>query len=620
MAILRFRGSSRLHVRRHAVGAAALTLIVAAPLLATAPVQAASAGSRPSAAVTVIDPPPAMDLSGTRIAAGSPTVGSTAYPVPTGALFVSPNGSDSAPGASANPVRTVARAIALAASGQTIVLRQGQYHETVTVPANKRLIIQPYPHEAVWFDGSVPVQNWVASGNAWVASGWTARFDASPTYTRGAPDGSAANWTFVNRAHPMAAHPDQVWIDGKALAQVQALDQVKAGTFFVDYAAKKLYVGSNPAGHSVRASDISKAATLQGGGTVVRGVGFRRYAPSIPDMGAVTAEKDGVTIENVAVIDNAGTGIHAVGANITFRNLTLARNGMLGGSASTADNFKATSVLAYGNNTEAFNQSPVAGGFKVTRSRTVKFSNSSFVRNAGPGLWLDESVYNGVITRNDSIANLGHGLTMEISAKFLVADNYIAGNLGNGVKLNDTSNVDLWNNTVSGNGRNLNIVQDSRRASNRSLPGHDPRQAFPDPTMTWINTKIAVRNNILAGGTGNCLLCVEDYSHQFSAEQLGISAKGDVYQRPSAGSPAWAVVWSRGPGNPAVFTTVPAFKSATGQESSHFVVDGRPALNGWQPTSEVTARDATVAQPLPAVVAAALGRNAGVQHLGAWLA
>ncbi|WP_326967266.1 right-handed parallel beta-helix repeat-containing protein [Arthrobacter sp. CG_A4] len=470
----------------------------------------------------------------------------------------------------------------------------------------------------MWFDGSRPVQNWAPSGNFWVASGWTARFDASPTYTRGASDGTAANWTFVNRAHPMAAHPDQVWIDGRAVTQVQGLSQLRPGTFFADYATQKLYLGTNPAGHSVRASDISKAATVQGAGSIVRGVGFQRFAPSIPDMGAVTAEREGVTIENVTVIDNAGTGIHAVGANITFRNITLARNGMLGGSASTADNFKATGVLSYGNNTELFNQSPVSGGFKVTRSRSVRFSDSLFVRNSGPGLWMDESVYNGVVTHNDMVANKGHGLIMEISAKFVVANNVITGNSGNGIKLNDTSNVDVWNNTLSGNGRNLNIVQDTRRASNRSTPGHDPRQAFPDPTMTWITSNITVRNNIVAGGSGNCLLCVEDYSHQFSAEQLKISANGNVYQRPSAGSPAWAVVWSRGAGNPAVHTSVAGFKSGTGQESSHVFLDGRPALNGWQPTAEIAAKDASVAQPLSGAVAGLLGKSPGVRHLGAW--
>jgi trimeric autotransporter adhesin len=351
----------------------------------------------------------------------------------------------------------------------------------------------------------------------------------------------------------------------------------------------------------------------------LRGVGFQRFAPSVPDMGAITAEKDGVTVENVIAQDNAVTGIHAVGANITLRNVTLARNGMLGGSASTADNFKATGILAYGNNTEQFNQAPVAGGFKISRSRNVQFADSSFIRNSGPGLWLDESVYNGQITHDDFMANTGHGLIMEISAKFVVADNVITGNTGNGIKLNDTSNVDIWNNTISENGRNLNIVQDTRRASSRSVPGHDPRQAFPDPTMTWINSNITVRNNILAGGTGNCLLCVEDYSRQFTAEQLHISANGDVYQRPSAASPAWVAVWSKGAANPGVYTTTAAFRAATGQEASQLLVEGRPALSGWRPTPEVAAKDAAIAQPLPAAVAALLGKATGSRHLGAWL-
>ncbi len=403
------------------------------------------------------------------------------------------------------------------------------------------------------------------------------------------------------------------------MTQVQSLALVRAGTFYVDYAAKKLYLGSNPAGHIVRGSEIAKAATIQGAGSTLRGVGFQRFAPSVPDMGAITAEKDGVTVENVIAQDNAVTGIHAVGANITLRNVTLARNGMLGGSASTADNFKATGILAYGNNTEQFNQAPVAGGFKISRSRNVQFADSSFIRNSGPGLWLDESVYNGQITHDDFMANTGHGLIMEISAKFVVADNVITGNTGNGIKLNDTSNVDIWNNTISENGRNLNIVQDTRRASNRSVPGHDPRQAFPDPTMTWINSNITVRNNILAGGTGNCLLCVEDYSRQFTAEQLRISANGDVYQRPSAASPAWVAVWSKGAANPGVYTTPAAFRAATGQEASQLLVEGRPALSGWRPTPEVAAKDATIAQPLPAAVAALLGKAAGSRHLGAWL-
>ncbi|ALO67791.1 hypothetical protein AS189_16520 [Arthrobacter alpinus] len=410
-----------------------------------------------------------------------------------------------------------------------------------------------------------------------------------------------------------------MWIDGKALTQVSAAASVTPGTFYVDYATSKLYLGSSPEGHSVRASDIAKAASVQSTGSTLRGIGFQRFAPSVPDMGAVTAEKDNVTIENVVIVDNAGTGLHAVGANITFRNVTLARNGMLGGSASYADNFKALGILAYGNNTELFNNAPVSGGFKISRSRGVTFRDSSFTNNAGPGLWFDESVYNGQAIHNDIINNVGHGLITEISSNFVIGDNVITGNTGDGFKLNDTSVVNIWNNTIAGNGRNLNIVQDTRRASNKSVPGHDPRQAFPDSTMTWVNKDIVVRNNILAAGKGNCLLCVEDYSKALTAEAMSVSAIGNVYARPTKTSPSWTNVWSRGSANPGVYTTLDAFKKSTGQENRSMLIEGAAVTSGWKPVSEVIASQTAVSVPLPSSMATLLGKPVGAAYLGASL-
>ncbi len=52
------------------------------------------------------------------------------------------------------PKRTVKAAVAASASGRTIVLRKGTYHETVIIPKGKALTIQAYPREPVWFDGT----------------------------------------------------------------------------------------------------------------------------------------------------------------------------------------------------------------------------------------------------------------------------------------------------------------------------------------------------------------------------------------------------------------------------------------------------------------------------------
>lgn len=548
---------------------------------------------------------------------GAPALGSRSYAAPAGAKFVATTGNDSGPGTLASPLRTIAKAISVAGAGQTIVLRGGTYHESVTIPAGKALTIQPYLKEVVWLDGSSAVSGWVADGNRWRVDNWTAEFDWSPTYSRGEPDNIEEHWGFVNPNYPMASHPDQVWINNVAQAQVGSLAQLGANKFYVDYNTNRLYLGSNPAGKAVRASDLSTAIKMRAEGSVLRGFGISRFAPSVPDMGTVTVEKPRSKVENMMFLDNATTGLSLLATDLTVTNVTASRNGMLGIHANYADRLTATNVSSLWNNLERFNSSPVSGGFKITRSRVITVKGSQFRSNFGPGLWLDESTYNSKIVNNKMVGNTSHGLSLELSSTAVVANNVFIDNAGYGVKINDTSSVRVWNNTLLNNNRPINIVQDKRRASNRSTPGHDPRQPFPDPTMTWINGPVQVRNNILTGTPGNCLLCVEDYSKQLSAEQMKVTAVGNVYQRANTSSPAWVVVWSTGAGNPKVFASVAAFRAGTGQESPSLALDGNAAVTGsGAPTSAVTSKISTVAQPIPADIASLTGLASGSKLLG----
>jgi hypothetical protein len=337
-------------------------------------------------------------------------------------------------------------------------------------------------------------------------------------------------------------------------------------------------------------------------------------------MGAVTVEAPDVTLSHLRIEDNATNGLHVSARDATLRNLRLSRNGMLGASATYADGVRLIGVHAQHNNTERFNFTPVAGGVKIDRTRGVLVRNSTFTNNAGTGLWFDESAYDIRIFDSSMRDNLLHGLALEISALAVVADTVIAGNAGDGIKVNDTSDVSLWNNTIVDNGRPVNIVQDDRDPTDPGTPGHDPRQPVPDPTMPWVNGPVEVHNNILTtSGAGNCLLCVEDYSERFTAEELGVHASGNIYRRPDRSSPTWAVVWSRGAGNPDVFTSVRAFHQTTGQEARHADLVGVPAVTATlHPTPNVISRTGSVAERLPDDVAAGLGRASGTRHLGAW--
>ena len=142
------------------------------------------------------------------------------------------------------------------------------------------------------------VNGWVAAGSIWRKAGWNHVFDHSPTFTSGQADGTAF-WKFVNPAYPMASHPDQLWVNGTAMTQVGSRANVRPGTFFYDESAKNLYVGTNPNGQRVEASTLSRALAVRIPNVVIRGIGIRRYATSVPAIGMVTLEKPGITLENV---------------------------------------------------------------------------------------------------------------------------------------------------------------------------------------------------------------------------------------------------------------------------------------------------------------------------------
>jgi hypothetical protein len=547
---------------------------------------------------------------------GAAPVGSTSYPVPDGALFVAPSGRDGADGSKKRPLRTLTRAIQKAGSGDTIVLRGGVYHETATVPEGKRLTIQAYPREGVWFDGSSPVTGWTAGDGVWVHDGWTARFDSSPTYTPGAAPSKDADFQFVSPEHPMASHPDQVWIGGKPQRQVGSRSEVKSGTFYVDEDASRLYLGSDPTGRDVRASTLSEAISVRSAGSTLRGIGVRRYATPLPKIAMVKVTAPGVTVENVAINESATSGLSVTAAHVRVRRVTTSRNGMLGVHANQADDMRLEAMRIDRNNQEHFKYSPVAGGIKATRSRTVAVVGSVIVDNLGKGVWMDESVHGITLAGNRILRNAHHGVSLELCAQAVVAGNVISANAGDGLKVNNTSGVRIWNNSMAGNGRTIELVQDERSRDDPSVPGRDPRRRN-DPTMTWRIGHSTVANNLLADarpGT-DCLLCVTDHTGERSARQMDLTVNGNVYVRPDARNPETLVRWTKNS-----YADLGRFRSATGQEArgAFFGTSDAARAEGFLDPSLAGAADQKAALPLPADIALLLRKRAGARHIGAW--
>jgi trimeric autotransporter adhesin len=540
---------------------------------------------------------------------GALAVGTASFPVPVGAIFVDGvNGTNAGVGTEDSPFRTVASAVKHAWSGQTIVIRAGTYHESVTIPPSKSLTVQNYPGEAVWFDGTRAVTAWKKVGKVWVASGWTAQFNTDMQ--------GGQNSRFVDPAHPYADRPDQVFIDGAALEQVGDRSSVQAGTFAVDYAAKQLIIGDNPAGRDVRASDKSQALAVQSPGSTLQGFGVRGYATTYLQRGAVRMQNISAKVKDLVIMDNAMIGLALSNNDGFIDNVTAERNGLLGIGVNASYRLVVRDSIVTGNNTEGFKVAPVAGGIKITRSRDVTVLNNEVSRNLGSGIWLDESCYDVTIAGNTTMVNTQSGILVEISEKAIVANNQAIGN-ETGIHIIDSGEIQVYNNDIGSNlDFGIKLSQDQRRQADLSVPGHDRRRTTklggPDPTMPWLVKDVVMANNAFGSGEPFAIYARDGRTSR-SADDMDLTITGNLFS--AFGKAQLMVAWGEGDNR-----TYTAYKSPHALAAAK----GTTWTNALTPTrltitemAGAKVAKASIAVPIPTDVASNSGLVAGSRSIGA---
>ncbi|RFA21186.1 right-handed parallel beta-helix repeat-containing protein [Subtercola boreus] len=514
-------------------------------------------------------------------------------------------GSDTNAGTVSSPLKTLVKAVAKAVNGQQIVLRSGTYHEAVVVPTNKQLVIQSYPKETVWLDGSSKISTFSQSGSTWKASNWS--FAPSSVM-----DGKADNPGFVDPAHPMAARPDQVFYDGVALVQVGSAAQVKAGTFYADHTNKTLTIGNNPSGHKVSASDLAQAVYVMSSGTVLQGFGVRRYATSYGDRAALRLANTNITARDIVVEDSAMIGVNVENNGVTLDHLTVVRSGLMGIGANASYGLVIKNSQVTNNNSEQFKPAPVSGGIKVTRSRGVTIANNNTSNNYGSGIWLDESCYDVKVTGNVSSGNQYTGIQLEISSNAIIANNDVS-NQQFGVQLFDASNVKIFNNTIGNNAKfGVRIYQDQRRQATASFAGHDPRQPIPDSTVTWITKNITVADNAFGSGGFFQVWALDGVTH-IPADQMAITVAGNLFNPRTTTAQATMLAWG-GSDN----TSITRYDTAASmlKKSSAFVNRETTASEPLSSMATEISAAASGAVGLPSDVAAAVGQPTGTKRVG----
>lgn len=466
--------------------------------------------------------PTTLDVAGA-------TIPDSNYTIPGGAIFMSPTGSDSNAGTQAAPVLTINKAVSLAPSSGTIVMRGGTYRDWSNSAGSyagisKIVTIQAYPHEQPWFDGTdvIPTGNWVSDGAGhwsmvWNTPSFCSNNYYSLEYTNQTSSGPCAHNDMyfsqaTNTVETAAGDPQMVYINGSQVHEVTTLAAATAGNFYYDWANKRIYIADNPSGKTIELSSRPVALIMTGAGSKILGIGFKRFASNEYNNtteGAVYAAGSGMTIENSVFTLNAGGGLGLSGAfNDVLNHNVYAFNGFDGvegnghlhGMTSTGvDNVTLQNSVLNNNNSEAFGYFCTAScsqaGVKFSHMNGFTARNNIVTNNVNAhGIWCDLSCQDGIIVNNFVQNNGRSGIIYEVSDMGIIASNVLVGNGNFGIRL-ASANTEVYNNTLVNNlGNNQLWVYDDPRCLNcTDTSGHTWTDVGPDTQND------AIVNNVFYG-------------------------------------------------------------------------------------------------------------------------
>lgn len=543
--------------------------------------------------------------------AGVIEIKDTSYPIPDEAYFVSPDGSDTNPGSQDFPWSTLRKAINSAPPNSTIVVREGTYREG-DLKLNKKLTLQPYPHEKVWIKGSLNVRDWVREGKLWRKDNWNYQF---------AP---ITNPKYIDPAYPIAAYKDMVFVNGDSYKQVMSKAEVTPGKFYADYSNDKLYIANEPSDKTIEATAFGRGLLIQkdASGSVVRGIGFSHYAEQPISM---TKKPSDVTLENNTFAWNAVMGVNVYeGADIVVRGNTFSYNGRLGLHGTKVDRILLENNTLVQNNVENFALNWDAAGAKFVRVNSLILRDNIVDNNNSTGLWVDVSSTNATIVRNIARNNQRDGIFFELSHKAIIASNLVVGNARRGINVIDSSSAKVYNNTVVNSPININVLETRRTNTNA-------REAAAG--VTWETKDNVIKNNILlnpkgaVGEKGNSFLLSALNDTNTDNDQMVTELNSNAYYRTSSSVPRYVIRYrprKRLAGMAGNFKTVSTFASSTGFEKNALAIDNvgtnplfiDEAKGDYRlkSNSPISGRG----EPLPADIANAIGVEAGAKvDLGA---
>ena len=384
--------------------------------------------------------------------------------------YVAPDGRAEAAGTTLAEPTTLEAAIERVVTGDAIVMRGGTYR-TGGLRLNQGITLQPYLDERPILKGTRVASEWQAlRGKVWRTS-WKTLFPAKPLgWWQRAREGMRTPLHRFNN--------DMVFVDGKLLRSAGWEGELDEGSFYVDYEAGQVYIGSDPTNRLVEITAFDGAlvrttAPVHGKandrkGPVIRGITFTQYAwralevegkrsfgpteePTDEPLGPADPatygkEVTGTTLENVTISFCSRVGGYFRGDGLVLRNSLISDTSTEGFYVIGSSDVLLERNIFRRNNVEELTGYYPAAVKIFNQSHRVTCRDNLVLDNPNSnGIWYDVGNRDGVFV-NNWVQDALVGFFFEISKGATVAGNVFV-RCGRGLWALNSSNVRAYHNT-----------------------------------------------------------------------------------------------------------------------------------------------------------------------------
>lgn len=336
-------------------------------------------------------------------------------------------------------------------AGTTFYLEAGVHRQASVVPQDNDRFLGA---KGAIMSGAKVLTAFQREGNLWFAPGQNQQGEVNGQCQDG---------------YSGCVYPEQLFIDDTTLWQVTTKADLKAGTWFFDYANDRIYLADNPSEHQVETSVTSHAFAGKAKGVLISNLIIERYA-SPTQKGAIEARaaKDW-RVERSWVRSNHGSGIR-VGTGLTVNLSRVYDNGQIGINGQGDRLLIQSTEIAHNQNGgfKAFGW--VGGGVKINKSEDVRIRGNLVHDNSGHGLHTDGGSRNVVYEHNTVTDNDGVGISHEISYRATIRNNDVERNGfgrsigigGSGIYVNSSADVEVYGNLLADNADGIGGEQSDR--------------------------------------------------------------------------------------------------------------------------------------------------------------